>query len=270
MADAMTRPLPEQRPPAGPDEFYVGYLPMPRSLLFHVRLFMPVVLWIAVGAAAIFSGSQADPGGGAWRTGRPQAFEGRWESSPYPLLRVPSSKLGQPFETLLLVETGKFGSSKRADLRDGALVRVSGWLIERDGRSMIEMEPGHDSMQRIINPAETDRDRLAPPIPKPVGAATLRGEIVDAKCYLGVMKPGHGKTHKECATLCIAGGIPPMFVTKSADGTPRYLLLTDSTGRKLDDRLLPFVADPVEISGSLVELGDLTLFQINPATIRRL
>jgi hypothetical protein len=28
---------------------------------------------------------------------------------------------------------------------------------------------------------------------------TLTGEIVDSKCYLGVMNPGQGKVHRDCA-----------------------------------------------------------------------
>ena len=41
------------------------------------------------------------------------------------------------------------------------------------------------------------------------GPVTVSGEIVDSKCFLGVMVPGAGKTHKECASLCLRGGIPP-------------------------------------------------------------
>ena len=42
---------------------------------------------------------------------------------------------------------------------------------------------------------------------QPLGAVTLTGEIVDSKCFLGVMNPGNLKPHKACAIRCISGGI---------------------------------------------------------------
>jgi hypothetical protein len=41
------------------------------------------------------------------------------------------------------------------------------------------------------------------------GLVKLTGEIVDSKCFLRVIAPGSGKTHKECASLRLRGGIPP-------------------------------------------------------------
>ena len=79
---------------------------------------------------------------------------------------------------------------------------------------------------------------------------TLSGEIVDSKCYLGVMKPGEGLTHRACAIRCISGGIPPMLVSADAQGRPVYHLLTDAAGNALARELLPFVGRPVRISGS--------------------
>src|SRR5690349_19376703 len=59
---------------------------------------------------------------------------------------------------------------------------------------------------------------------------SLRGEIVDSKCFLGAMRPGNGKTHKACAMLCIAGGVPPMFVTRDSAGREEYYLLAGPDG----------------------------------------
>ena len=54
---------------------------------------------------------------------------------------------------------------------------------------------------------------------------TLRGEIVDSKCFLGVMVPGAGRTHKECASLCVRGGIPPALFVRDRHGRSALLLL---------------------------------------------
>jgi hypothetical protein len=51
-----------------------------------------------------------------------------------------------------------------------------------------------------------------------LGAFTLVGEIVDSKCYLGIMNPGETNPHRECAALCIGGGIPPLIIAHDADG----------------------------------------------------
>jgi hypothetical protein len=167
-------------------------------------------------------------------------------------------------QTLLLVETGKFGGGRRAAPFDGRTVRVSGWLIERDGRKMIELEPGDAAITELAPGQGTLPARRA------LGTATLRGEIVDSKCFLGVMKPGEGKTHKECATLCVAGGIPPMLVTRDAAGARSYYLLVGPDGNGLDAWVLPYIADPVEVFGRLEEYGDLKLLSVDPGHIRRL
>jgi len=42
-----------------------------------------------------------------------------------------------------------------------------------------------------------------------LGTQTLVGEIVDSKCFLGVMNPGQLTTHRACAIRCISGGVRP-------------------------------------------------------------
>jgi hypothetical protein len=84
------------------------------------------------------------------------------------------------------------------------------------------------------------------------------------------MKPGEGITHKQCATLCIRGGIPPMFVTQRSDGTRSYILLASPTNGPLDPDAYPFIGDDVELSGELSDWGDLELLRVDAADIRRM
>lgn len=248
------------------DEFFVGYAPAPPWLVFYVRLLMPLLFWAAIGAAAMVSSSQTDPGAGQWHNGEVRTFDGLISAAPYPLIRVPTARLDPPMETLLLVETGKHGANRAAAF-DGQTVRVRGWLIERDGRRMVELEPEDGAIERLN---DVDGAQLAPPAPKSLGAVTLRGEIVDAKCFLGVMKPGEGKTHKECATMCVSGGIPPMMVTRDAAGNRSYYLLTMPDGSAMDRRILPYIADPVEVRGVLDRVGDLRVLRLDPADVLRM
>jgi hypothetical protein len=93
---------------------------------------------------------------------------------------------------------------------------------------------------------------------------TLAGEIVDSKCYLGVMNPGNGKVHRDCAARCISGGIPAAFVVKDAAGVSKTLVLSNA------GRLLEFVAEPVEISGRLFRSNGMLKLRADPGSIRRL
>ena len=93
---------------------------------------------------------------------------------------------------------------------------------------------------------------------------TLAGEIVDSKCYLGVMNPGNGKVHRDCAARCLSGGIPPAFVVKDASGVSKTLVLSNA------GRLHEFVAEPVEISGRLLRSNGMFELRADPGSIRRL
>ena len=84
----------------------------------------------------------------------------------------------------------------------------------------------------------------------------FNGEIIDPKCYFGVMKPGRGKVHRECAIRCISGGIPPVLWVKQNNMTYQYCLLLGPNGEKINQLVLPFVADPVELKGKLFHWGN--------------
>ena len=251
------------------DEFYVGYLAMPARHLRFARSFCAVAFAFCGALSLCLSKLHSHPGGGTWSSAEAKPFEGVIEASPYPMIRMPTDDPARPFQTLLLVEVGKRGGGARAAPFDGQLVRVSGWLLERDGRRMLEMEPRPDAIRRLAT-LPVGGARLGPPPVAHLGGVTVRGEIIDAKCFLGAMRPGEGKTHKECATLCIRGGIPPMFVARDAEGRTAYYLLTDRDGNAVGGEILPYVADSVEIHGQVERRGDLLLLQINPTDIRRL
>ncbi len=241
---------------------------MPRTIAGFLRWILPGLVVAGLAVAWFVSRSQNDPGDGVWHDDA-RALGGRLAAKPYPLLRVPSTQPGSPVETILLVSEGKHGGGERVAALDGRIARVRGTILERDGRRLLELAES-DAVTPGVLLSRPEEARLAAPTVVPIGQVTLRGEIIDPKCYSGAMKPGEGKTHKECATLCIAGGIPPMFVTLDDAGQRSYYLLTNPAGEALDDRILPFVADAVEISGVLEKRDDLQVFRIDPASIRRL
>jgi hypothetical protein len=249
--------------PPRPDELYVGYLPVPPRQWRFLRRSVPTILWLLCGVCFLWARSQHSPGNAVWDQGQPVKLRGTIIARPYPLLLTAGAD-GKP-ELVLLVEMGKHGGGQRAAALDGRPAIISGWPLHRDGRRMIELEPGE-------NAVAPDAGSGSGPIPvsRSEGRATLRGEIVDSKCFLGAMKPGEGKTHKECATLCIRGGIPPMFVTRDAAGSTTYYLLQSPDGGPIDPAIQPFIADPVELTGELSTWAGLNVLSVKPADIRRL
>lgn len=103
-----------------------------------------------------------------------------------------------------------------------------------------------------------------------LGAHTLVGEIVDSKCFLGVMNPGQLKPHKACAIRCISGGIPPVLLVRDETGTASTFLLVGGDGRPVGAELLDMVAEPLEITGVVRRTGDMLTLAAEPSDYRRL
>lgn len=230
--------------------FYVGYLPVPGPLRTFLKVAAPMIVAGVTLVALAAARTQRDPGPARWNDGVAQQYRGFVARLPYPVLVVRSDPDDAPPSTFLLVEMGKHGAAREFP-PDGSGVIVSGWKLDRDGRQMIELEPDSGALRPdpAADPIEVDR-------PSRIGTVTLRGEIVDSKCYLGAMKPGEGKTHKACATLCIKGGIPPVLISRNEQGVLDHVLLCSDSGDPLGPECWPFIADPVSITGELeVVLG---------------
>jgi hypothetical protein len=249
----------------GADEFFVGYLPTPPGQKRFIRVLIAVLIPTVIAAGVVIARLQRDPGGGVWEIGTVRDFDGVVRAEPYAMLRTLDDEGG--VRTLLLVSTGKFGAVQRVRAVDGKAVRINGTILRRDGRWLLELADGDDA----VRPAEPAGDVAAKlRVTEPVlhGRVTLRGEIIDPKCYIGAMKPGGGKTHKACAQLCVGGGIPPMFVTRDAAGRETFYLLERGDGGPAHQDVLPFLGDPVELVGELSRQDDLLVIRIDDAGIR--
>jgi hypothetical protein len=244
------------------NDFYVGYLPKaPTALARFVRKVIIVLALLAVTAAFVLVNGQMQFANSAFEYGKLSSFEGIVVTRPFPTLLVTRpGQVGQEdkYSRYLLVAPGKHGADDLVAGFDGKQVRLRGQLIYREGGTMVEITPG--PMAVIDNaPAvqATTRD---------LGTVTVTGEIVDGKCYLGVMNPGQGKVHRDCAARCLSGGIPPIFVT--TDGHEQ-LLLVGLDGRALGrDVLREFIAEPIQIQGELLETGSTQLLKVDPSALR--
>ena len=102
------------------------------------------------------------------------------------------------------------------------------------------------------------------------GEFSLRGEIMDSKCFSGVMKPGSGKTHMGCAIRCISGGVPAVFHVRRNSGATLDFVLIDDQSRAVNERVLPLVAQPLELKGEVVRFDNLLALKANPDSYRSL
>ena len=256
--------------PRDRDEFYVGYLPKaPRGIGKRTRFAVGLFLLIGVVVALALLRGQTPFASSRFEFGVVREFQGVVRLDPHPILLVerPGADAGTPASQYLLVAFGKFGARDALPSMEGQPVRLEGSLIYRDGKTMTEIAGG--SVQPLDG-SEADRlRRLTLPADEAVGRVTLMGEIVDSKCFWGVMKPGNLKPHRACAVRCISGGIPPLFLVRDEDGETRQFLLVGAAGEPVNDRILDRIAEPLEITGRLTRRGDLLILSADPDTYRR-
>lgn len=240
------------------DPFYIGWLRMPRVF---ARFLAPVAVGIIIGAgvaACTIALLQGSPVTGTWDD-QTTTFVGIVTAEPYAMIRVlPDEANGLP-RTILLVEEGKFGAKERVRMFDGQPVRVRGTRLSRGDRLMLELAPGDDGLSPATL-SESVQAKLRRPTPRSQGPVSLRGEIVDSKCYLGAMKPGDGPTHRGCAILCLKGGIPPLFIPK--DVSQQTYLIVDASGTPLDSSVFDLVGQPVLLNGEQELWGDLPVLKL--------
>ncbi len=252
------------------DEFYVGYLPRaPRHTARQVRYFCLALLACLIVAASLFVTGQKKFLPSAFEFQQDRQFEGVVHEQPYPVLSVqrPGNTGNQAgVSPYLLVGAGKHGANAEVAGFDGQPVRLQGTLIYRDGTTMIEIVP-----HSVASMALPNGDAIGKPaISAELGVFTLSGEIVDSKCYLGVMNPGSTKPHRECAVRCISGGAPPLFIARDATGRTVSLLLVSESGAAVNQQILDLVAEPVEITGKVVRDGDQLYLRSRPDSYRRI
>ena len=256
----------------GNDEFYIGWEEKaPAGVGSRVRWAVVLLLALAVALGVILSLAQRTIGVSVFEWGKVKSFSGILKSQPYPHLLVPrpGASDGQAaFSSYYLVKPFKFGiDAETANRLDGSSVSLRGTLIYRGGQTMLEVvaEPikQADGGEKNLSTAQ-----IVSPVS--LGEQTLIGEIVDSKCYLGVMNPGALTPHRACAIRCISGGIPPVLLVRQSNGPALYLLLVSRDGKPVNKQVLNLVAEPVSITGEVQRQGDLLILRANPTMYHHL
>ena len=252
------------------DEFYIGWEDKaPVSHGRAARRAAVLVLVLAVLAGLGLAASQRLISVAFFEWGNVKEFSGVLRVAPYPhlVLRVEATNAPGRVIAAPLVAPFKFGVN-RGELSafDGKPVTLRATRIHRDDQLMLELEP-HSI--RAADPVAVEIEKLNSPGVS-LGRQTLRGEIVDSKCWMGVMNPGVLTPHRACAVRCISGGIPPMLLVRREGARPLNLLLVSTDGKPVNAQVLAFVAEPVEITGEVVRENEVLTLRADPATFRRI
>ena len=255
------------------EEFYIGWqAEAPPAFARMVRRSVMGLAILVPAIAVAITAFQNHFSSATFEFGEKTELDGVMAPGPFPFLMVEQGKdaAGHPvFQHVLLVGKGKFGylqtpvtAVNSADHSDGRL-KITGSLIYGDGKTALEVE----NTEVLSAPSLA---RVESATRYSLGNAVLRGEITDPKCLFGVMNPGQGKPHRDCAVRCIAGGIPPVLKVGNAEGEAEYYLLAGPRGEPLNEHLLDYVGDGVQICGRLEQLGDWLILYADPASIRRI
>ncbi len=251
------------------DPFYIGWQEKaPAAYASKTRQYV----WLALLAVLISAGAwvfgQQPFNGGWFEFGTITEIEGTLVSTPVPMLRVDRGRDArgqQIIQEILLVGFGKFSALPTFAAMEeeaghslvGTTVKLRGTLTYYDGKTVMELTEGAEA---YISRGNESLAIGNGPVEK--SGICIRGEIVDPKCFFGVMKPGEGKPHKSCAARCLSGGIPAIFKARSDSGMPRYFLLTDEGGNSINEDLIPYVADFLQVTGQTYRMYEWEILQI--------
>ena len=245
-------------------DFFVGYGDLPDKDRRFILKAVPAGL-IGIGGTAAFIGTRAaSEGGGKWETGTPVTLQGRIGFHPYPVLWVDG--VGHVISGI-----GKINADPYIKPFDGQAVEVRGVKIVRNECFMLGVAEGDIK-------AVSETVAAIPPTLH-VGEVNLIGEILDAQCFMGIMNPGYGRTHRGCATQCIRGGQPVFFSlglnSATAGGGETGCagvghLLANENGEKINSEILSHIAVPLTLAARRETTGNLSKLIYQSGSLKRL
>lgn len=243
------------------NEFYIGWQDKaPSTYAKKIKRVVMTLLALAIFVSAGLIFTEKPFAASTFEINKLTTLEGILIKGPIPCLKMPTgvdAKGVQQFQRVLLIGFGKQGAQPTIEAIEeaqnqslsGKGVKLEGKLIYFDGKLAMEMSNGLDAFQGFAETID------APSYQRNLGDLSLRGEILDPKCYLGVMRPGEGKPHRSCAIRCIEGGIAPLFRTTTGDAN-QYFFALDAEGKPINSKIAKYVADDVQICGTVEQWDD--------------
>ena len=247
--------------PGRSDAFFIGWAPrLPRGLRGFLGAVAGATLAGMALAALLLSAGVDNPGGGdfEWTAGE-RTLRGTLVAEPYPVLLLPPDAAHPRGHAVLLSGLGKSGVDADPALASRA-VDATGLMLKRGALDMMQVgdAPGLRAAAEGVAAVPTGAE--------PLGRWRITGEICDGKCWIGAMRPGSGVAHRACASLCLVGGIPPVFVATGPVAGSSFLLLAGADGGRMPESLLRLVGLRVRLDGEVERRGDLLVFRADPST----
>ncbi|MBI4430026.1 MAG: hypothetical protein HY562_13010 [Ignavibacteriales bacterium] len=81
---------------------------------------------------------------------------------------------------------------------------------------------------------------------------TLKGELIDIKCYSSGMGGGRGEEHQDCAIQCMKGGLPVGLLD---DKGTLYMLVPKKGMKGGNEALAEHAAHTLTVKGTLQDKG---------------
>lgn len=258
--------------PASNPFFFIGWLgQLDKQSVKALKRFVFPAMGLGFLFLILFTVLQQKIAHSAYKYNEVAVYTGVVSNNPFPHLLYAHGKdsYGNPsFEVLPLVNAWKFGADKLihdwCTQNNNCTATLSGTLITRDGINALELSDEKNAFHRAKGASMNSKSHL-----QLLKKTSLKGEIIDPKCYLGAMNPGEGKPHRSCAIRCISGGIMPM-ITYTEKGQKKYAVLLGLNGEKINTEVLDFVAEPIQVEGTLYQYENWNCFFIDSKKITRL
>lgn len=249
------------------NDFYIGWQDQAGKTSKRRLLdFFLVSILLALLFLLLFSWVEGPFQKSTFEYGKLTEFSG--EVIDYPVFAIKTSHKGED-RTIPLVGFGKFSANpvlrKLKERTGGKLsgfeIRLRGTLIYAHGQVWMELTEGEESVIAVAPKSTVDTLVLE------TSGSTIKltGEIVDPKCFFGVMNPAVKKVHKSCAIRCISGGIPPILAIRDRDGEFQdFYFIRNKAGQYINDKILQYVGIPVSLNGEVEQVDGLKVIKIDP------
>ncbi len=245
---------------SGHEDFFIGWADrVPhghgRVLGWAAAGFVLGLLLLAVGLA--WTIDDAGAGGGDWAAGE-QTLVGVVTTKPYALLHLPADAKHPAPHTMMLSVVGKYPVVV-PEAWEGRAIVAKGWVVRRGALDMVQMTAA---------PVLAEGPGGAQEAVERLGRWRVTGEICDGQCYVGLMRPGTGIAHRACADFCLAGGVPPVFVTTAPLRGQSFLVMADAAGGPVGKEMFDYVGLRVRLDGEVERHGDMLVFKADFASVK--
>jgi len=249
------------------DDFFVGWSgEAPKRYILKGRVFFFGSLGAMLIAGVLFVINQRPYEKSEYEYGVIQELSGYLVQNPVWGIRVKENEM---IRTIPLVGYGKMGPEptlskimETHNLREGTKVTLRGRLTHFQGKYLMELTEVENSLVSSGEEMMLDRAIVMQ------GIKTLEGEIVDPKCFFGVMNPAVKAVHRSCAIRCISGGMPPLLAIREHGQFVDYYFLHGAAMQSISQSILPYVGVPVRISGEVATYDDWKSMIINPEDLQ--